>query len=243
MRTSAAISIIIPVYNGERYLAEAIESILAQTYQPVEVIVVDDGSTDKSASIARQFGPPVRCFAQANAGIGAARNHGVELAQGIFLAFLDADDLWMKDKLTLQMAALQANSGLEAVFGHVRQFYSPEVNEDFRRKVRCDDNLIPGNLPAIMLITRQAFNRIGWFETNWKIGGDVSWILHAREKGLRSCMLPDLIYLRRIHPNNNGITQRQFIQQRIHILKNALDRRRQVIQLAEEKDYCDQAHD
>ena len=87
------VSVIIPVYNYDRYLAEAVESVLSQTYQHLEVIIVDDGSTDQSGEVARSFaGSGVRYCPQVHAGIGPARNKGVELAQGEFLAFLDADD-------------------------------------------------------------------------------------------------------------------------------------------------------
>src|SRR5215203_2881736 len=114
---SSVVSAIIPVYNSERYLAEAIESVLVQTYPSHEIIVVDDGSIDGSAQVAKRFGSAVRYVFQRQAGVGAARNHGVELAEGRFFAFLDADDLWTKDKLQLQLAAFAADPELEAVFG------------------------------------------------------------------------------------------------------------------------------
>ncbi len=97
MKPGPLVSVGIPVYNCERFLAEAIESVLAQTYRHVEVIVVDDGSVDHSADIAGNFGPRVRYCYQKNSGIGAARNRGLALASGELLAFLDADDCWVKD--------------------------------------------------------------------------------------------------------------------------------------------------
>ena len=131
------ISVMIPVYNCDRYLGEAIESVLSQTYRPLEIIIIDDGSTDGSAAVAKRFMPHIHYYYQANAGIGSARNKGIELAQGSFFAFLDADDLWSKDKLAQQMAALEAHPGVDVVFGHVTQFYSPELDEELRRKIHC----------------------------------------------------------------------------------------------------------
>jgi len=93
MRANSLISVIIPVYNGERYLAEAIESALGQHYRPIEIILVDDGSTDRSAEVAKQVSQSIRYLYQAHGGAGAARNAGVDLAPGEFLAFLDPDDL------------------------------------------------------------------------------------------------------------------------------------------------------
>ena len=107
------VSVIIPVYNGELYLDEAIESALGQPYRPIEVIVVDDGSTDGSAEVAKQFDSPMRYCFQPNAGLGAARNKGISLAQGSFFAFLDADDLWLENKLTRQMALFDKNPELD----------------------------------------------------------------------------------------------------------------------------------
>ena len=99
------ISCIVPVFNGERYLAEALDSILAQTWRPLEVIVVDDGSTDGTAHIAAGYGAEVSYIHQANAGPAAARNRGLDAARGEFIAFLDADDLWHKDKLSARWPA------------------------------------------------------------------------------------------------------------------------------------------
>ena len=105
MQDKPLVSAIIPVYNCERYLAEAIESVLAQTYRPIGIIVVDDGSTDGSADVAKSFtDPQVRYFYQPNSGQGAARNQGTNLARGSFFTFLDADDLWTDNKLELQLA-------------------------------------------------------------------------------------------------------------------------------------------
>src|SRR6185369_6617714 len=99
------VSVIIPVYNGARYLGAALESVFAQTYREFEVIVVDDGSVDDSGVIAQSF-PEVRYIHQANQGVAAARNHGIEAAGGEFFAFLDQDDLWNEDKLKRQVEFL-----------------------------------------------------------------------------------------------------------------------------------------
>ncbi len=102
MRNNPLVSVIIPVYNGERYLAEAIGSVLAQTYTPFELIIIDDGSSDNSSGIARSF-KEVRYYHQSNQGVAAARNAGISFAHGGFIAFLDQDDIWMHDKLSVQM--------------------------------------------------------------------------------------------------------------------------------------------
>lgn len=228
MAKKLLVSVIIPVYNCRQYLSEAIESALAQTIRPAEIIVVDDGSTDGSADVAKQFTPDVHYCFQPNSGTGAARNKGIDLARGDFFSFLDADDLWSSNKLAVQSAAFSTNPCIDAVFGHVQQFHSPELAESEKNNIHCPGGLMPGCLPYAMLIKRAAFFRVGLFETNWRVGQDVSWIMRAKELGLQMLMLPDLVYSRRLHKKNKGITHRQFMIDRVRILKASLDRRREM---------------
>lgn len=114
------VSVIIPVYNGEAFLADAIRSVLQQTVG-CEIVVVDDGSSDRSAAIAEAFGEPVRLVRQKNAGTAAARNSGLAAARGEWVAFLDQDDQWMAEKLERQLA-VAGRTGRCAVYGGVEFF-------------------------------------------------------------------------------------------------------------------------
>src|SRR5436305_1935247 len=98
------VSVVMPAFNAEAFVAEGIESVLAQDYECVEVIVVDDGSTDNTSAVASRY--PVKCIAQKNSGIAAARNAGVAVSRGSLVAFLDADDIWLPGKLSTQVAYL-----------------------------------------------------------------------------------------------------------------------------------------
>ena len=109
MMSSPTISVVIPCYNGAAYLGDAVESALSQTYAVSEIIVVDDGSEDDSVAIASAFGPPVRVLTQTNQGESVARNKGWELATGSWIAFLDADDRWLPEKLAQQVALIEEN--------------------------------------------------------------------------------------------------------------------------------------
>lgn len=218
------VSVIIPVYNAELYVAEAIESVLAQNYNSIEVITVDDGSTDDSEAVIKQF-PSISYYFQSNAGISAARNLGIERAQGNFLAFLDADDIWVEDKLNLQLTAFEENPTLDIVFGHVKQFYSPEIAQVQKNRLPVKE-VMPGHIPSTMLIKRDSFFRVGLFETNWKMGEFASWYLRSLEQGLQNLLLPDVVAWRRIHKTNNGIKQHASINDYVHIIKASLDRRR-----------------
>ena len=226
MKRKQLISVIIPVYNGKSYLADAISSILKQKYQPLEIIVIDDGSTDESAELIKSFNTPVKYLYQTNSGTAAARNFGIRSAKGSYLAFLDQDDLWAENKLNLQVSAFNNNEGLDAVFGQIKQFHSPEADELFKQNTLCPPSLMPGFLPSAMLIKRESFFKVGFFESSWKIGEWADWFVQANEQELNMKMLPELVALRRIHTSNKGVLQRKSRIEYVHILKASLDRKR-----------------
>ena len=220
------ISAIVPCYNAERYVGDALRSILGQTYRPVEVLVVDDGSTDGSPAVIRSFGDAVRGCRQVNAGVGAARNRGVALARGSFLAFLDADDVWPRGKLARQMAAFADDPSLGVVGGHVAQFVSPELPEELRTRFASLPQRVPARVPGAMLIRREEFERVGAFATDVVSGDTIDWILRATEAGVKVHVLPDIVLERRIHTANHGLLRRDAQRDYLRVLKSALDRRR-----------------
>ncbi len=222
-----SISVMIGVYNAASYLREAIESALTQTYRPLEVIVVDDGSTDGSGDVARRYDDAVIVAHQENAGNGAARNHAVRLASGDLFAFLDADDRFTPNKLELQCRALEADRDLDVVFGHVREFISPELTPEQQSRVRPPaPEPMAWTAPNLMLIRRSSFMRVGPFAEDLKVGVTVDWYARAMEAGLRTAMLPDILLERRLHLTNNGLRERDSREQYLHVLKASLDRRR-----------------
>lgn len=223
----AEVSVVIPVYNGERYLAEAIESVMAQSYPPIEIIIVDDGSMDRSASIAKGFGSLIRYFFQPNTGTAEARNHGIRRAKGNLFAFLDQDDLWLKDKLRQQVAAFSEDPLLEVVFGKVKPFLSFEMEETLRKRIHCPAAPLSGYTPSAMLIKQEAFSRVGFFETKWRIGEWADWYVRSVELSLKTKMLPSVILLRRLHAANKSLLQRDARREYARILKLSINRHRQ----------------
>jgi len=115
------ISVILPVYNGEKYLIEALQSVFIQGYSPLEIIAVDDGSTDRSASILAQHSHQVQYYYQENQGPAAARNLGLRKAKGDFITFIDADDLWPAEKLNVQNQCFEDFPKTEIAQGHVKR--------------------------------------------------------------------------------------------------------------------------
>jgi glycosyltransferase involved in cell wall biosynthesis len=210
--TSNQVSVVIPVYNGLRYLAVAIESVLAQNPSPAEIIVVDDGSTDGGGAVARAFGSRVCVLTQANRGPAAARNLGVAHASGDLLAFLDADDLWLFTKLARQMQVLQDDPLCEAVIGGVENFISPELGNAQRRLLARAAAQRGDVHVGALLIRREAFQRIGDFDTHWRHGEFIAWWARAARMSLHYAVLPELVLRRRLHVDN--LTRRERYGQR-----------------------------
>ena len=225
-RTPPSVSTVIPCFNGERYLGEAIRSVLDQDHDPLEIIVVDDGSTDRSAQVACGFGERVRLVAQPHAGAAAARNLGVQHAQGDVLAFLDADDLWTAGRLVRQLRVLESHASADIVIGHTEQFVSPEIAEPERLAFRFDPGPAPARLSGALVVRRPAFERVGGFSTALETGEFVDWYLRAEELGLVSVMLPEVVLRRRLHRGNHGVVRRDAQQDYLSVIRAALERRR-----------------
>lgn len=220
------VSVVIPAYNSERYLGEAIDSCLQQSHPPNEVIVVDDGSTDGTREVALGFGSSVRYIFQENGGSARARNSGATAAGGEFLAFLDSDDLWLPDKLERQLACFETDPELDLVFGHARQFICPLVAGQPGIPSTVSDLPLPAQVPSAMLARRRAFDRVGLFAPELRIGDCLDWYARARDAGLKDLMLPAVLFHRRIHDRNLGRTQKDRRSDYVRALKANLDRRR-----------------
>lgn len=224
-------SAVIPVYNGERYLAEALDSVMAQDYPGLEVVVIDDGSTDRSGAIARSYARgqphPLRYHRQDNAGLSAAQNAGVREASGEFIGFLDCDDLWTPGKVSRQMAAFASRPDLDMVFGRVEQFYSPELAASGSAPGLEAREVMPGYSTGTLLARRRAFERTGPFSPAFRLGEFLDWYARACDAGLNSIMLDDILLRRRIHQDNMGRRERDKRADYLRVFKATLDRRRQ----------------
>jgi glycosyltransferase involved in cell wall biosynthesis len=221
-----SIAVIIPVRNGERYLAEALDSVLAQTHRPSDIVVVDDGSTDGTVAVARRYAPGVRCVSQRAAGIGAARNRGVAEDRGEYLAFLDGDDVWPADRLERLIAGFSRNPRPDLVFGHMRQFLSGDLDPAARAELVCPEDPQRAVLANTMLLPRAVWERVGPFSTEAVRSEFLDWLLRARERNLREAILDDVVLLRRLHASNHGRKTQDSAGEYALTLKRALDRRR-----------------
>jgi glycosyltransferase involved in cell wall biosynthesis len=221
------VGVVIPAWNAERWLGQALESVLAQRHGPVDVLVLDDGSTDATARIARRYPSPVRLVTQANAGIGATRNRGVELVSGELVAFLDADDLMTPESLGCRARVLADHPEVEIVFGAVRRF--SQLADGVPVALNEPQ---PGHLPGAMLVRRTALDAVGRFPTQAHVSEGLDWLLRARELRLTEATVPEQVIWRRVHGENNSLRHRAQIGEFAHALKASLDRRRAAAQTA-----------
>jgi glycosyltransferase involved in cell wall biosynthesis len=222
------VSVVIPVRNGARYIASAIESVLEQTKPPAELLVINDGSTDSTADIVSRFAKHGVCLIQQPPqGAALARNEGVKLARHELLAFLDADDLWTSTKLDQQCAELESNATLDMVFGYVRQFVSPDLEPAKRARLRCPQESARSPHIGTMLVRRRSFERVGLFEIEWSIGEFLAWYARAQLLGLREKMIPTVLLERRLHRTNQGVLKRGDRGDYVRVIKKILDGRRE----------------
>jgi glycosyltransferase involved in cell wall biosynthesis len=206
---SDRVSAIVAVRDGERYLAETLDSILGQSVPPGEVVVVDDGSTDATPDALAPYGERVRVVRQEPAGVAAALNRGIAISTGEVLAFLDADDLWPRASLEARLVRLARRDRPEAVFGRIAQFVSPELDPGATDAFRFDPEPAHAPMFQAMLIRRCACERVGPLDTAYVLGANIDWISRARAAGLRTAQVDDVVALRRLHRSNLGITERK----------------------------------
>jgi glycosyltransferase involved in cell wall biosynthesis len=202
------------------------DSVLQQNCNSLELLVVDDGSSDHGPALAAGYGPPVRLIPIPHRGHPAARNAGVAAATGDFLAFLDADDLWTAGKLALQLEAFKSDSSLDLVFGHMQNFISPDLSEEERAHLKCNSTALPGLLQGSMLVRREAFARVGPFPEERRMGDFLDWYGRATLANLRMLMLPDVLVKRRLHRANFQRTHKHLRHENLLAVKQLLDRRR-----------------
>ena len=196
-----AISVILPVKNGEPFLAEAIESILEQSHPPAELIVIDGRSTDGSAEIARSY-DAVTVIAQEGDGLPQAWNQAVETSVGDLIAFLDSDDHWLPGKLEAQVRFLGERPELAGVVGQARFVLAPGMPPPpgFRRHLLEGDHV--ALMPGTLLVRREVFDRVGNFDEGYRVAMDVDWFARVKDAGFELGRLPEVVLVKRFHPSN-----------------------------------------
>jgi glycosyltransferase involved in cell wall biosynthesis len=217
------VSVIVPAYQAEAFLDEALESALGQDYEPIEVIVVDDGSTDRTAEVAARH--EVQLLRRAHGGPAPARNSGLAAARGEFITILDADDVWPADRISKQVEFLTAHPEAGLVVGLTEYFLTPgePCPPHFPRYL---DGPVAGHMPA-MLARRSVFEAIGVYnESLVPIGEDVEWFLRARDAGVSVAKLDHVVLRYRIHASNTSRDNDANRAMMLRLLRASVARRR-----------------
>ena len=203
------VSVIIPAWNAGDYLAEAVRSAkslrLPEGMPPVEVIVVDDGSTDHSAEVASSF-EGVKVFREEHRGPAAARNTGIRNASGEYLLFLDADDVFQEDALEILYAPFAGDGKTAASFGLAEDFISPELTEEQAERIVKRTAPYGGKIFGAMMVKKSVFEapEPGFFDETLMSGEGIDWLLKLRGQGLKLAETGGLTVRRRLHENNLG---------------------------------------
>lgn len=221
------ISVVIPIRNGERYLPDAIDSVLAQTRGRHEVIAVLNGSTDRSREIAAAFGGSVRTVTQLATDIALARNHGVSLARGDLISFLDHDDVWDPEMSATRLARFDADPELGIVRTAAQNFLSPDLAPDREATLRYVRGPIEAELAGATMVRREVWAHVGEFSAALAVGEFLEWMLRARRLGVRESVVSRPLLRRRIHADNTTLKAGvEGLRDYTKVLKAELDARR-----------------
>lgn len=217
------VSVIVPVFNRSDLLRQALQSAEAQTYTPMETIVVDDGSTEDIASVVAAF-PQARYLRQSKQGPSAARNHAIAESVGDHLAFLDSDDLWHPEKIARQMDHMQRASSIDIVYTRAENF----LEEGCDCPSHLSEQDFGTSIPCIMtmLVRRSSFDKIGEFARDLTHGEDTDWIMRARDTGLEEHTIDEVLMSRRIHDSNLSSNLAQSRENALQILRQSILRKR-----------------
>jgi len=236
--TPATVSVIIPTFNGAQYIAETMASVLDQTRDDLELIVVDDGSTDRTREIVAGYGPPVRLVTQPNAGVSTARNRGIREARGAFICLLDQDDYWFPDKLERQLQAMAAHPQCGVVYSSFFP-WQPDAAGIFPTPGSYDPSRYPDDidpeysgwiyhqllidcwmLTSTAMFRQDVFERCGSFDETLPYSEDWAlWLVMSRTYPFVKLNRPSTLY--RQHPRQGNRTLRR-IDYRTRLLAAAV---------------------
>lgn len=224
MNRPDSVSVIVIVKNGERFLAEALHSIERQTLPPLEILVVDGGSTDRTAEIARSFAG-VRYLPQSDSGISNAYNFGIAQARGELLAFLSHDDLWAPDKLAVQVSHLLTHPVCQFTVCRIRSFLEPGETPPagFRHELLQKEPV--AYIMETLLARRSLFDRVGLHDPCLSTGGDVDWYARVFDANIVGHVCDQVLVQKRVHGSNTSLTDATTNAQLLLSLRRSVQRK------------------
>jgi glycosyltransferase involved in cell wall biosynthesis len=198
------VSVIMAVKNGERFVAEAIDSILAQDYQPCEIIVVDGQSTDSTAEIVKSY-TSLHYVWQTGKGIADAYNTGIRAAKGELIAFLSHDDIWSSNKITVQVNYLLKHPDIQYVVTKFKYFLEEGYPIPPGLGAEYLDRIHTGIITETLCARRDLFNIVGSFDTEFKVAEDTDWFARAIDYKMPMAVIPEVLLFKRVHNQNTSL--------------------------------------
>ena len=227
MGSGELVSVIMAVRNSERFIAQAIESVISQSYSDWEVVVVDGSSADRSAEIASAY-PRVRCLSQdGRTGFAGAWNEGLAAAEGGLICFLDSDDVWEPSKLERQVEVLRLRPEVDYVITLVRFLVEPGVPlpPGFKPELLESDHV--ANMPSAVMIRRVALDAVGPFRTDLEVASDIDWFARLKDRPLTLATVPEVLVHKRVHDRNFSYTHaRRLNGELLELLRSSVGRQR-----------------
>jgi glycosyltransferase involved in cell wall biosynthesis len=220
------VSAIVLAFDCERYVGEAIDSVRAQTHENVELLFIDNGSSDGTREVAASKGAEIAAHIEPNRGICPGRNVGLALARGEFIGFLDGDDLWAPDKIERQLAVLNSDPAPDFVLGQVSEFASPELGQEAAASLPVRPEPREGQVVSAMLAPRRTWNRVGPWTEEYVHADGLDWFLRAERAGMRGAQVDRVVLQRRIHGQNTSLVHPEAREEWTRLLKDRLDERR-----------------
>jgi glycosyltransferase involved in cell wall biosynthesis len=226
------VAVIIPVYNGRKYLSETIKSVLNQTSPPAEVLVIDDGSIDGSAEEAQSFGSAVRVIRRQNSGVSASRNYGASLTTAKWLAFMDADDIWEPENLERQAAMITASPDADVCYTG-RKLFVPSPESGLYIDAAADPMPGPEELSSVLLdrcpftpsavtIRRETFLAVGGFNSAFDSVEDWDLWLRLMYHGARFVHCPEPLMKWRVHPESASNNAVSVLRTQLAVVRNTI---------------------
>lgn len=226
---SPLVSVIIPVKNGERFLASAIKSVLDQDYKSFEIIVVDGLSVDNTASIAKSYTQVRYILQSGDSGISTARNIGIDESKGELIAFISHDDIWLPNKLNAQVKYLIDHPEIQYAVTRVKFFMEPGCSTPpgFRKEL-LDEGYV-GKMSETLVTRKSLFNLIGGFDPEIIYGEDIDWFARAKDNDIPMAVIPEVLVYKRVCDSNVSYRPsdaREINRSILKSIKNSLDRQR-----------------
>jgi len=219
-------SVIVPVYNGQKYLRDTLESLVTQDYSSFEIIAVDDGSSDSSAEIIQSYNS-VKYIYQDNQGNAVARNRGIASSTNDVIALIDQDDLWVPEKLSTFAGYFTSHPEIDFAVAKARVFLSQGIEVP----TWCRDNLLNRDIvdysPGSIVFRRRLFNRIGPFDQSLVSGHDTDWILRVKDSDTPMGVLPDVLLLKRVHEANQSAEVTRIHAELLEVFRRSIKRNKE----------------